>query len=254
MEAEVEKNALHYISQRATLLQGILEYSLRQGEKEAVQKAISDIGADSNMELALLIDERNRILAATRFDIIDQPLEKVLTDLSNEPHKLILHMKHVRDTNIGDIHLERDRKSLIGHFPVSLGVKEKEIRPSKIGVILLKYNLIPLKKTAHYVAEHQVVIYTIFLTATSCILWIFFYFALTRRIYHIVSTTEHFAAGNLKARTGMVGTDEIGRIGKYFDHMADTFSKSYEELEIKIQERTPQPKENKKKLTLEVGE
>ncbi len=113
----------------------------------------------------------------------------------------------------------------------------QRVRPSKIGIILLKYNLIPLKKTARHAAEHQVLIYTIFLTVLSCILWIFFHFALTRRISHIVSTTENFAAGNLEARTGMVGNDEIGRIGKSFDHMADTLSKSYEELEMKTPRR-----------------
>ena len=65
--------------------------------------------------------------------------------------------------------------------------------------------------------------------------WVIGFFvsrALTRPIKRITSTAAQIRNGDLTARTGLVGTDEIGQLGETFDDMATTLEK-----DIKLEHR-----------------
>ena len=65
--------------------------------------------------------------------------------------------------------------------------------------------------------------------------WIIGFFvsrALTKPIKRITSTAAQIRNGDLAARTGLVGTDEIGQLGETFDDMATTLEK-----DIKLEHR-----------------
>ena len=65
--------------------------------------------------------------------------------------------------------------------------------------------------------------------------WIIGFFvsrALTRPINRITSTAAQIRNGDLTARTGLAGTDEIGQLGETFDDMATTLEK-----DIKLEHR-----------------
>lgn len=65
--------------------------------------------------------------------------------------------------------------------------------------------------------------------------WIIGYFvsrSLTRPLNRITSTASQIRNGDLSARTGLVGSDELGRLGETFDDMATTLEK-----DIKLEHR-----------------
>lgn len=65
--------------------------------------------------------------------------------------------------------------------------------------------------------------------------WIIGYFisrSLTRPLNRITSTAAQIRNGDLSARTGLVGTDELGNLGETFDDMATTLEK-----DIKLEHR-----------------
>lgn len=80
-------------------------------------------------------------------------------------------------------------------------------------------------------------IYLLCLIGLAFFVWTAVHLVLTRRIRAIVSAAEHFAAGDLSARTDMAGTDEIGRLGRVFDDMATKLQSSLQSLDLEIQER-----------------
>ena len=55
-------------------------------------------------------------------------------------------------------------------------------------------------------------------------MWLVFHFLLTRRTAKLVLAAEQLAAGNLAARSGLKGTDELGRLSRAFDAMARAVS------------------------------
>ena len=66
----------------------------------------------------------------------------------------------------------------------------------------------------------------------ACVIGYFASRALTRPIKVITSTARQIRSGDLTARTGLTGSDEIGQLGETFDSMATTL-----EQDIKIEHR-----------------
>lgn len=66
----------------------------------------------------------------------------------------------------------------------------------------------------------------------ACIIGVFVARALTDPIKRITTTASQIRNGDLTARTGLAGSDEIGRLGETFDDMASTL-----ERDIKLEHR-----------------
>jgi PAS domain S-box-containing protein len=234
---QVEENALRNVARQMTRLQGTLDRELRSGSG-ALQTEISALGADDDVSLLLLVDEKDRILAANRLEIIGQPIAQVPNGILPEtPAALSSRFAALRSGMTGEVTLSGDRQSVTAMFPFSMGAKFGELRPSRVGILYEKYDLKRLKATAHQTIRHQKVNYAIFLLGLACLAWIAFHLALTRRIARIVAATERFVAGDLDARTGMSGPDEVGRLARAFDAMATRTQRLLDSLTSEIDER-----------------
>jgi PAS domain S-box-containing protein len=74
-------------------------------------------------------------------------------------------------------------------------------------------------------------------TALALAMWLVFHFLLTRRTARLVHAAEQLAAGNLAARSGLKGTDELGRLSRAFDAMALEVAETQTRLRQDIAER-----------------
>ena len=68
-------------------------------------------------------------------------------------------------------------------------------------------------------------------------MWLVFHFLLTRRTARLVHAAEQLAAGNLSARSGLHGNDELGRLGRVFDAMAGEVANTQNRLQQDLAER-----------------
>jgi PAS domain S-box-containing protein len=237
MGRQVEESALRHVARNMTRLQGTLERELRNGLDES-RAEISAMGSDANVSLVLFVDDKDRILAATRFDTIGRPIEKIPTGILPQTSSALSSQFHdIRAGMIGKVQLSGDRQSVTAIFPLSLGTKFGELRPSRVGILYEKYDLKRLKAAAYRNVHHQMWNYAFFLVGLACFVWIAFHLALTRRIGRIVSATERFAAGDLDARTGVSGADEIGRLARAFDDMAAKLQSLLSSLMSEIDQR-----------------
>ncbi len=92
------------------------------------------------------------------------------------------------------------------------------------------------------------------LVGVAMVLGVLIHVFLTRRLSALVNATQHVAAGNLGARAGLRGRDEVAVLGRAFDRMAEQVAGSQKQLERRVQERTAELDRTVSDLQKEVAE
>ena len=113
--------------------------------------------------------------------------------------------------------IDADGSELLGYAGILMGSEREELRPSRTGSLFLAYDLKRYKAEARAQVIQQSLYWAGWVTALALAMWLVFHFLLTRRTARLVRAAEQLAAGNLAARSGLKGTDELGRLSRAFD-------------------------------------
>ncbi len=219
-ETIVSQEATFSGSQTATLL----EYLYRSAQGKGADLAIAQISSAPNLRLALLCDENNRVLLSTRFDLRNRLVSDTIAASS------LSAIIKVQQTKSSQVIFSDDRQTIKVIYPVVLGASPGEVVPSRVGVLLLEYDLSALKAQAHRDALERSLIYSVALAVLCSLLWFFFHETLNLRVEKLVAASQSLAQGNLEARANLQGSDELSQISKAFDQMAEEIQKSTETL------------------------
>ncbi len=222
-EQDIIEEAKFFASQTS----GLLEYQYHYGKTKGIDLIVSQIGAAPHLELALLCDENDRVILSTRFAlrnlfIHDTPAAKQLSAIVK-----------VRKNRSGQIIISEDGQKIWAIYPVILDPASENILPSRVGILLLEYNLYALKAQAYRDALKRFLVHSATLTLICTILWLFFYKILTLRVAKLVGTSQNLAKGNLEVRANLNGSDELAQISKAFDLMAAEIQTSTANLQEK---------------------
>ncbi|MBD1943095.1 HAMP domain-containing protein [Coleofasciculus sp. FACHB-712] len=219
-ETSIRQQAEFSASQTATLL----EYLYRTAQGKGADLAIAQIAPAPNLRLALLCDENERVLLSTRFDLQNRLISNTLAASS------LSAIKEVQQTQSKQVIFSDARQTLKAIYPVFLGASPGEILPSRVGVLLLEYDLSSLKAQAYNDALERSLTYSVALAVLCSILWFFFYKTLNLRVAKLVATSNSLAQGNLEVRANLKGSDELSQISIAFDRMAEEVQKNTETL------------------------
>ncbi len=219
-ETIVSQEATFSGSQTATLL----EYLYRSAQGKGADLAIAQISSAPNLRLALLCDENNRVLLSTRFDLRNRLVSDTIAASS------LSAIIKVQQTKSSQVIFSDDRQTIKVIYPVVLGASPGDVVPSRVGVLLLEYDLSALKAQAHRDALERSLIYSVALAVLCSLLWFFFHETLNLRVEKLVAASQSLAQGNLEARANLQGSDELSQISKAFDQMAEEIQKSTETL------------------------
>jgi signal transduction histidine kinase len=219
-ETIIRQQAEFSASQTATLL----EYLYRTAQGKGADLAIAQIAPAPNLRLALLCDEKERVLLSTRFDLQNRLVSNTLAASS------LSAIKEVQQTQSKQVSFSDDRQTLRAIYPVFLGASPGEILPSRVGVLLLEYDLSSLKAQAYNDALERSLTYSVALAVLCSILWFFFYKTLNLRVARLVAASNSLAQGNLEVRANLKGSDELSQISIAFDQMAEEVQKNTETL------------------------
>ena len=126
---------------------------------------------------------------------------------------------------------------MLGHAGILIGGESEELRPSRTGSVFLIYDLERYKAEARAQVVQQSLYWAGWVTALALAMWLVFHFLLTRRTAQLVNAAEQLAAGNLAARSGLKGGDELGRLSRAFDAMALEVADTQTRLRRDIAER-----------------
>jgi hypothetical protein len=186
----------------------ILDYLYRRNNnlESTAGTIISQLGNDPNLNFAIVIDDSNIILEANRYELKEQAIAQT------ELFEHIENIQNVRNNLSGSVILSPDRQKIIAFYPVLLEVLPNEIRASRVGILLLEYDLTAIKNEAFNSAFRRSLIFNGALTIFCLSLWFFFELTLTRRVSQLVSASNSLAQGNLNIRTQLQGSDELAQV------------------------------------------
>ncbi|MEO6746899.1 MAG: PAS domain S-box protein, partial [Caldimonas sp.] len=230
-ERVAEEDSRKRLTQELSRLQSTLEYLLLKGDLAAAQHEIEVLAHNHDVIVAALTDDQDRVITATRRAWLKQPIAEVL------PQFDLSHAGGAIRERRGGISLGADGQSLLGYAGILLGGRQDELRPFRTGSLFLAYDLQRYKAEARTQVIQQSLLWAGWVTALAAAMWLVFHFLLTRRTARLVRAAEEFAAGNLDVRSRLRGPDELGRLGRAFDHMALVVAETQTRLRDDIAER-----------------
>ena len=230
-ERVAEEDSRKRLTQELSRLQSTLEYLLLKGDLAAAQHEIEVLAHNHDVIVAALTDDQDRVITATRRSWLKQPIAEVL------PQFDLSHAGGAIRERRGGMSLGADGQSLLGYAGILLGGRQDELRPFRTGSLFLAYDLQRYKAEARTQVVQQSLLWAGWVTALAAAMWLVFHFLLTRRTARLVHAAEEFAAGNLAVRSRLRGPDELGRLGRAFDHMALVVAETQTRLRDDIAER-----------------
>jgi signal transduction histidine kinase len=215
-------NQARFIAEQTS---GTLEYLYRQQDEDGANLVISKLSGNPHLKRVLLVNEKQKIILAKPFTLRDRSLKEILAQ------NLFTEAEKISKTMTGKVIISQDRNQIDVIYPVILGSLPGEIRPSRIGILLLEYNLAVLKKRAENDALQQSLVSIIILAILCSSLWIFFERTLTIRAIKLVKVSNKLAGGDLTVRSKLAGSDELAGISRAFDQMAEKIEINQTELQ-----------------------
>jgi two-component system NtrC family sensor kinase len=226
-ERAAEEDSRKRLGQEMSRLQSTLEYLLLKGDETAAQREISVLAHNHDVLFAALTDDRDVVMAATRRAWvgrrIDEALPRSPAHATSEDHR--------------GMTIDANDEALLGHANILIGSEREELRPSRTGAVFLAYDLNRYKAEARAQVVRQSLYWAGWVTALALGMWLTFHFLLTRRTARLVHAAERLAAGELSARSGLRGTDELGRLSRAFDAMAVDVAETQTRLQQDLAER-----------------
>ena len=212
-ERAVEEDHEERLLQELSRLQSTLEYLLVKGDIEGARREVAILASNRNYTVVALTDDQNSVIAATRRAWLGRPAAEVLPkfDFGQAEHATLAHGAEVVS--------EPDRNALLGYASIPMG-GGRELRGSRTGRLFFEYDLKRAKSAARGQIVAQSLYWSGWVTVLAAALWVVFHFLLTRRTDRLVRAAEQLAAGNLDARSGLRGGDELARLSHAFDAMA----------------------------------
>jgi len=107
----------------------------QQANNSAGRLIFSKLGSNSNLQLALLCDENNKIILASRYELHNQLISQTVAK------SLLPNMIAVQRTMLRQVTLSQDKQKIEAIYPVIIGVSPAQVRPSKVGTLLLTYDI-----------------------------------------------------------------------------------------------------------------
>ncbi len=222
-----------------------VRYLLRTQDYLRVQEEVTGLSADPSIKLAMLLDEKDVVLASLRRADIGGTFVsnlKTYTALEQE-HPLLQHsLAEARAKLVYQIQFNADNSGVYGLYPISMGRTGHSLRPDRQGVLLVWQDLSALKAGVRgdlLTQSYDAVLAVIF--GALLILSMFSYWVV-RPINHLNVAAQHLASRNWEyvKQLPLHRNDEVGHLAKAFARMSRQLKDLFNDLEAKVQKRTQQ--------------
>jgi PAS domain S-box-containing protein len=229
-EQAVEDDISKRVAQEMSRLQSTLEYLLLRGDLEIAQREIAVLAHNHDYIHVVLADDRNQVIASTRRAWLERPVTEV-PGFDDEQAAEAIRERRAR------LGVDSSGEALHGYASILIGSVREEVRPSRTGSLFLAHDLLRPKGEARAQVLQQSLYWAGWVTALALAMWLVVHFLLTRRTARLVQAAEQLAAGELLARGGLRGRDELARLSRAFDAMAMDVAETQTRLRRDIAER-----------------
>ena len=215
-----EQEGVKDLTLAMTRMQSTVEFLVQKNEMERVRSELVALGTQTEIQVALLLDDKRQVLASLKQADVGKGLDDLMSDLGAISKDLDQAMLEARIRLTGTVGVDSGGESVTGIYPVVLGVNAVDLRPKQIGILFVQQSLIHERAVKRYQVEQQSLQFGGFLLLLTGLLWIFLHFGVARRANHLVLAAGRLSSGDSETRVALDGADEFARIGTAFDEMA----------------------------------
>lgn len=208
----------------ANNLQGDLNDQFAHADMAGVRRAISGLNFLPMTRLVYLLDDQDMIIAAGQLAMVGQLPNQEQHYFDKELFTL------ASETMSGKILQKQSGTQFVAVYPVILGINTAEFRPSRVGLVVIVFdissNLSEIKSSVYQATVKGALVVLVVLLFGALIVHFFF----TKRVQMILGAARAYTSGNPTARCAVTGRDELGKISKAFNCVADSVEKVKTEL------------------------
>ncbi|MCX6285690.1 MAG: ATP-binding protein [Bacteroidetes bacterium] len=198
---------------------------------------IADLNISNDVQSIVLVDENGIILNASQVEWEGQSIRKCLPAFN----EFIFHSTQLK--NRQEIQVSGDGDHIFVYEPILLETRPGEIRPMRIGLLFVDYNLSEIKSDQ----RSSLLVRTYTVWGIGALLMIFLYLALrfwlTRPFRLLQTIITQFGKGKYDARINIMGNGELAELGNAFNRMAEDVSNQRNELQTVLESKTQIEKE-----------
>lgn len=221
-------NAATQARLNATAIQHSLSYAFKQNDRQQVEEIVAAMGADVNTRTALLIDDKNNIIAATKRSIIGSPFSAHTIELESDIDQ---HIETIYATAKIVQYINDHEDTLVTLTPVTIGrTSTHTLKPDRKGILIHALDLQTIQKQLEEVNRNET--YPLIFTSVMAILFIFIFLrqSITRRIASLNKAASSFTLNKPYQPLPENGKDEISSLIQSFNALAKQALQSHDEL------------------------
>jgi signal transduction histidine kinase/ActR/RegA family two-component response regulator len=194
----------------------ILEYLYRSsGSENQIRTLVSQLGSYPGYLNVMILNDHDAVEQSSDYRQKGAPIKETLAGSYRS------QITEVRRSLVGSVLISDNKSRLVSVYPVLLGSRPDELRPSRVGILFVEYDLEGVKKYAFRTALRRALISNLSLIAFCLMIWLFFEFALNKRIQRLVDASNSLGEGQLDSRSALTGSDELAHVSAAFDSMAE---------------------------------
>jgi signal transduction histidine kinase/CheY-like chemotaxis protein len=206
---------------RITGLQSTLEYLFRKNDLSGARIEVSGMATRPDVIAAFVVNENNVIVAATRYATVGAASDAMLPELPTDLRSAhASRVAQVEASAQGIMVVAHDRRIAVAYYPLLVTADEHALRSTRRGALVLVSDMQSTKDRALRAAGHEAVEFALLFAGLAFVSWAFIHVRVTRRVGRLLVVIRQLAAGDLAARTGVTGADELGQVAIGIDLMA----------------------------------
>lgn len=211
--AQLELHTDEIIKERMASLQHRLEGLLRLDQSGLIAEEIAEAGGNLNINSLALTDEHGQVMFATRHLWLGKAMTEAMPELNT---KLFAQVQQDRQLKID---FDISHEHLTAYQPISLATRPGEIRPNRIGVLLLDYSLVAANAGIREELWEEGIVNLIIGAVTMFLLMLALQRKLSQPLIILINTFKSISRGNFSARVNFNGSHELVELGEAVNKM-----------------------------------
>ncbi len=214
-------------------LQESIEYFFAHDAPRQVPRVLVGLAASPNILGAFALNEDNVVFAAHRQVSVGDSLAETIESipLITDDIDIPAAIKRAKDQRIGEIIASIDDAVLIGVYPLILGIEPGQLRPTRVGALIVVHDQTRSWRAAEHLIGRGVLRFGALLTLLSVGLAWVGHHLITRRVEALVTVARRIGTGDRMARVELTGYDELAQIGQALNEMADEVARRQQEAD-----------------------
>lgn len=239
--ARIEQYQIDAARQLIDKVQQTLSTDIVYGKLHKAEQIISVQATDPHVELLAMIDHNDEVILATRYAYKSHPAHRVIEEFDPPKHEKTKTERRVI------IQKSASGEYISAYAPLLLAAEVGTLKPTRVGVLYLKYDLVRAKRNAlrETLAPANWLYWIIIVILSATLIIYLMSNWITAPLGSLGQAVAKLTRGDTGVETGIRGRSEIARLGKGIDRMSreidnakSALKQANIDLEQKVKKRT----------------